>query len=61
MLKNAYLVAKIGPDTAENERHFASPALVEALEQLLRGRHAALRERGGDLSEAGAGMKRRGN
>ena len=23
MLKNAYLLAKIGADTAENERHFA--------------------------------------
>ena len=31
MLQNAYLVAKIGADTAENEQHFAVQA-VEALD-----------------------------
>ena len=25
MLQNAYLLAKIGADTAENEQHFAAP------------------------------------
>ena len=31
MLKNAYLVAKIGADTAENEQHFAEILPTDAL------------------------------
>ena len=31
MLKNAYLLAKIGADTAENEQHFAEMLLVARL------------------------------
>ena len=31
MLKNAYLLAKIGADTAENEQHFAEILLIGRL------------------------------
>ena len=30
MMKNAYLLAKIGADPAENEQHFARPHVAEA-------------------------------
>ena len=32
MLQNAYLVAKIGADTAENEQHFAEILPTDALD-----------------------------
>ena len=39
MLKNAYLLAKIGADTAENEQHFAEilPKLAGSLIELRAG------------------------
>ena len=47
MLQNAYLLAKIGADTAENEQHFA-----EILQICRRVAGAAGRQ---DLLEGGAG------
>ena len=41
MLQNAYFLAKIGADTAENEQHFA---------EILPGARTALREGGADRS-----------
>ena len=49
MLSNAYLLAKIGADTAENEQHFA--------ENLPIGRRVAGR-RGGAYSPGGRGARR---
>ena len=47
MLKNAYLLSKIGADTAENERHFA---------KILRGRGGPPADpRGGVPNLRGAG------
>ena len=56
MLSNAYLLAKIGADTAENEQHFA--------ENMPIGRRVADRGRGGPASRGEArdapGRLRRG-
>ena len=38
MLQNAYFLAKIGADTAENEQHFAEPSSAAALSPLSRSR-----------------------
>ena len=54
MLQSAYLLAKIGADTAENERNFAEnlqkignyPYAEEPEERLLRGAAAAVPGRG---------------
>ena len=46
MLSNAYLLAKIGADTAENEQHFA--------ENLPIGRRAAFRRAGAQVLRRGA-------
>ena len=47
MLQNAYLVAKIGADTAENEQHFAeilpTDALVKMEDERVFAGQAALR------------------
>ena len=55
MLQNAYFLAKIGADTAENEQHFA-----EILPKIGNDRHRhrrrgrALRRRGGQAQGPGA-------
>ena len=40
MLQNAYLLAKIGADTAENERNFAQNLQKKRVDELLVGREA---------------------
>ena len=45
MLKNAYFLAKIGADTAENEQHFAE--ILPAARRARAGRAAAEAARGG--------------
>ena len=44
MLQNAYLLAKIGADTAENEQHFAE--ICQKLATTLRVRRAMTRDAG---------------
>ena len=53
MLQNAYFVAKIGDDTAENEQHFAEILPTDALWRLCR------RELGGEACEARLPLQRR--
>ena len=58
MLKNAYLLAKIGADTAENEEHFAAIlptnwAAVAAVDQQLRACAASDTRRCADTSFGG--------
>ena len=43
MLQNAYFLAKIGADTAENEQHFAEISRTDALSKLSRRRRARRR------------------
>jgi hypothetical protein len=56
MLQNAYFLAKIGADTAENEQHFAK--ICQKLATTLRvhpvgaGSGSALREQGGGADPA---------
>ena len=49
MLQNAYLLAKIGADTAENEQHFA--------ENLPIGRRVVVRGLAADLYEAASAQQ----
>ena len=44
MLQNAYFLAKIGADAAENEQHFAEIAATERLEGLVEEREQAAAE-----------------
>ena len=55
MLQNAYLLAKIGADTAENEQHSAKILPTDALRR--RGRRAPLPH--GAAREAAADRQRR--
>ena len=56
MLQNAYFLAKIGADTAENEQHFAEilpkicQKLATTLRVHLRGRDAASSRKGREAS-----------
>ena len=56
MLKNAYLIAKIGADTAENEQHFAE-ILPKRRSSRRSGRSGAA---GGHAPAGGAGAARGG-
>ena len=66
MLQNAYFLAKIGADTAENEQHFADDDdprgdLAGALARVVRDRGAVrrrLRVRGADAGADAGGVSR---
>ena len=55
MLKNAYLLAKIGADTAENERHFAEnlPKIPPACHEARGEAGAAAAVAAGSIAGAG--------
>ena len=59
MLQNAYLLAKIGADTAENEQHFAEILPTDALWRLRRrrgGRAAAAQDAAGGPARSSVGL-----
>ena len=55
MLQNAYLLAKIGADTAENEQHFAEILPTDAPRAVHRGRPARLSAKEGRAVAPGGG------
>ena len=57
MLQNAYFLAKIGADTAENEQHFAEILPTDALSRHER-RHEVLRAAGPDARDGPEHVRR---
>ena len=60
MLQNAYFLAKIGADTAENEQHFAEILPTDALWRLRELSLAARRRPAGTSWREAASRQRRG-